>query len=76
MINTEKINREMGAKRLTNRRLAEIAGVSEPTVSHLRTGKWNGDLKTLKSMVNAMGLRVLDVIDPKLDVLDEEVVTS
>lgn len=73
MIDTEKINREMGANRLTNKVVAKIAGVSEPTVSHFRTGKWNGDLKTLKAMANAIGLRVIDVIDPKLDVLNEKV---
>lgn len=59
------INGAMGAKRLTNADVAEKAGVSTKTVSAVRNGDPNVGFMTLKKVVEAVGLTMTDVTEPK-----------
>ncbi len=62
MYRTDLINAVMGEKRLTNESLASAAKVSAPTISAIRNGKWDGKLSVLKSVAEALGLRLSDLI--------------
>ena len=54
----------MGARRLTNKALAEKAGVGVMTVSRIRNGKRTVRYMTLERVVEALGLTVADVSEP------------
>ena len=58
------INAAMGARRLTNERVAEKAGIGVATVSRVRNGDPNVGYMTLKKVVEAVGLTVAEVSTP------------
>lgn len=51
----------MGARRLTNPTVAEMAGVGSMTVSRIRNGDPNVGYMTLKRVVEALGLTMAEV---------------
>lgn len=58
MYEPEQINAAMGAKRLTNCKVAVLAGVSPKVVSAVRNGKENLTLPSLRAVAEAVGLEV------------------
>ena len=58
---TDLINAAMGARRLTNRAVAEKAGVGVMTVSKIRNGNPSVGYLTLKRVVEALGLTIAEV---------------
>jgi len=58
---TDLINAAMGARRLTNERVAEKAGVGVATVSRVRNGDPNVIYMTLKKVVEAIGLTISEI---------------
>ncbi|HJT30208.1 MAG TPA: helix-turn-helix transcriptional regulator [Pyrinomonadaceae bacterium] len=63
---TDLINAAMGAHRLTNKTVAEKAGVGVMTVSKIRNGDANVGYMTLKKVVEALGLTVAEVSEKNL----------
>ena len=61
---TDLINAAMGARRLTNKAVAERAGVGVMTVSKIRNGNANVGYMTLKKVVEAIGLTIAEVSNP------------
>jgi transcriptional regulator with XRE-family HTH domain len=61
---TDLINAAMGARRLTNKAVAEKAGVGVMTVSRIRNGKLTVGYMTLERVVEALGLTVAEVSAP------------
>jgi transcriptional regulator with XRE-family HTH domain len=61
---TDLINAAMGARRLTNRAVAEKAGVGVMTVSKIRNGDPRVGYMTLKKVVEAVGLTIAEVSRP------------
>jgi transcriptional regulator with XRE-family HTH domain len=59
------INAAMGARRLTNKAVAEKAGVGVMTVSKVRNGNPRVGYLTLKRVVEAVGLSIAEVSEPK-----------
>jgi len=59
------INAAMGAGRLSNRAVAEKAGVGPMTVSKIRNGNTQVGYITLKKVVEAIGLTMAEVAMPK-----------
>ena len=55
------INAAMGARRLTNERVAEVANIGVATVSRVRNGDPSVGYMTLKKVVEAVGLTVTEV---------------
>ena len=62
---TDLINAAMGAHRLTNKVVADRAGVGVMTVSKIRNGNPNVGYMTLKKVVEAIGLTVAEVSQPR-----------
>ena len=62
---TDLINGAMGAQRLTNEAVASLAGVGVKTVSAVRNGDPNVGFITLKKVVEAIGLTITEVTQPK-----------
>ena len=58
---TDLINAAMGARRLTNKAVAEKAGVGVMTVSKIRNGDSRVGYMTLKKVVEALGLTVAEI---------------
>ena len=58
---TDLINAAMGARRLTNKAVAEKAGVGVMTVSKIRNGDSRVGYMTLKKVVEALGLTIAEV---------------
>lgn len=63
---TDLINAAMGARRLTNKTVAEKAGVGVMTVSRIRNGDANVGYMMLKKVVEALGLSVAEVSEKKM----------
>ena len=63
---TDLINAAMGARRLTNKVVAEKAGVGVMTVSRIRNGDANVGYMMLKRVVEVLGLTVAEVSDPQI----------
>jgi transcriptional regulator with XRE-family HTH domain len=59
------INAAMGARRLTNKVVADRARVGVMTVSKIRNGNANVGYLTLKKVVEAVGLTMAEVAMPK-----------
>ena len=55
----------MGARRLTNKAVADRAGVGVMTVSKIRNGNPNVGYMTLKKVVEAIGLTIAEVSEPR-----------
>lgn len=64
---TDLINAAMGARRLTNKTVAEKAGVGVMTVSKIRNGDANVGYMTLKRVVEAIGLTIAEVSEKSLN---------
>lgn len=62
---TDLINAAMGAHRLTNKVVADRAGVGVMTVSKIRNGNPNVGYMTLKKVVEAIGLTIAEVSQPR-----------
>lgn len=62
---TDLINAAMGAHRLTNKVVADRAGVGVMTVSKIRNGNPNVGYMTLKKVVEAIGLSMAEVSQSK-----------
>jgi len=58
---TDLINAAMGARRLTNKAVAEKAGVGVMTVSKIRNGDASVGYMTLKKVVEALGLTIAEI---------------
>jgi transcriptional regulator with XRE-family HTH domain len=64
----EEAKQRRKAQRLTQERLAELAGVSTPTISHFESGKKDIQLSTINSILRVLGMldeRMLNFPDPK-----------
>ena len=61
---TDLINAALGARRLTNKTVAERAGVGVMTVSKIRNGDPSVGYMTLKKVVEALGLTIAEVSAP------------
>lgn len=61
------INAAMGARRLSNEKLAKKAGVGIMTVSKIRNGQPQVGYVTLKKVVDALGITMADIALPKSD---------
>jgi transcriptional regulator with XRE-family HTH domain len=61
------INGAMGTQRLTNEELAKKARVATKTVSAIRNGDPKVGLPTLKAVLDALGLTLHEVFEPKTD---------
>ena len=55
----------MGARRLTNKIVAEKAGVGVMTVSKIRNGDASVGYMTLKKVVEALGLSIADISEKR-----------
>jgi DNA-binding LacI/PurR family transcriptional regulator len=55
----------MGAHRLTNKIVADRAGVGVMTVSKIRNGNPHVGYMTLKKVVEAIGLTIAEVSQPR-----------
>lgn len=64
---TDLINAAMGARRLTNEKLAKLAGVSTMTVSRVRNGDTALGYMTLQKVVQALGLTIAEIFTPKTE---------
>jgi hypothetical protein len=64
---TDLINAAMGARRLTNKAVAEKAGVGVMTVSKIRNGDSRVGYMTLKKVVEALGLTIAEVSEKSLN---------
>lgn len=64
---TDLINAAMGARRLTNKTVAEKAGVGIMTVSKIRNGDVNVGYMTLKRVVEAIGLTIAEISEKSLN---------
>jgi transcriptional regulator with XRE-family HTH domain len=62
---TDLINGAMGTRRLTNKVVAEKAGVGVMTVSKIRNGNPRVGYLTLKKVVEAIGLTIAEVSEPR-----------
>jgi hypothetical protein len=65
MYNPDLINEVMGRKRLTNQRVAELAGVNTKVVSAARNGKETVMLPSLKKVADALGLNLVVKLEKK-----------
>jgi transcriptional regulator with XRE-family HTH domain len=65
MYRTDLINAAMGAQRLTNPKLAKLAGVGVGTVSSIRNGKETVSLPSLKKVADALELNLEVRLSPK-----------
>jgi transcriptional regulator with XRE-family HTH domain len=65
---TDLINAAMGAKRLTNEKVAEIASVNFKVVSAIRNGAPNVMLPSLIAVATALGLDMKDLFEPKEEI--------
>ena len=63
---TDLINAAMGARRLTNKTVAEKAGVGVMTVSRIRNGDPSVGYMTLKKVVETLGLTIAEVSDKRI----------
>ena len=63
---TDLINAAMGARRLTNKVVAEKAGVGVVTVSKIRNGDPNVGYMTLMKVVETLGLTMAEVAQKSL----------
>ena len=61
---TDLINGAMGAQRLTNQDVADRAGIGVNTVSAIRNGSPTVGLPTLKAVLDALGLTLVQVFEP------------
>lgn len=59
------INAAMGAKRLTNEKVAQLANVNFKVVSAIRNGAPNVNLTSLRAVADALGLDMKDLFEPK-----------
>ena len=50
------------AKNLTQQKVAEMAGVSLPTVLRLDNGKGDPKLSKVKAIANALGVKIDDIV--------------
>ena len=60
----------MGAHRLTNKVVADRAGVGVMTVSKIRNGNPSVGYMTLKKVVEVLGLSMAEVSEPKTVSID------
>lgn len=71
MYRTDLINGAMGANRLTNEKVAALAGVAPKVISAVRNGKENITLTSLKAVAGALNLEVEIRFNPKPEALEE-----
>jgi transcriptional regulator with XRE-family HTH domain len=71
MYRTDLINGAMGANRLTNEKVAAIAGVAPKVISAVRNGKVNITLHSLKAVAEAVGFEVEIRFNPKSEQIGE-----
>lgn len=71
MYQTNLINGAMGANRLTNKKVAAIAGVAPKVISAVRNGKENITLHSLKAVADAVGFEVEIRFNPKPRPIEE-----
>jgi transcriptional regulator with XRE-family HTH domain len=59
MYNPEPINEAMSSKRLSNEKVAALAGVNKKVVSAARNGKEGVMLPSLQKVAGALGLKLI-----------------
>jgi transcriptional regulator with XRE-family HTH domain len=62
---TDLINGAVGAQRLTNEDIAQLAKLNPKSVAAVRNGAPNIGLPTLKAVLDALGLTLREVFEPK-----------
>jgi transcriptional regulator with XRE-family HTH domain len=72
MYNTAPINEAMGRERLSNDRVAEMAGLDPATVSRIRNGNPNATLSSLKKVADALSLSLEIRFTAKAEQTQEE----
>jgi transcriptional regulator with XRE-family HTH domain len=55
------IRAQMAAKRLTNQNLAEITGLSAPTISYIKNGHKEVALRNLAKVAESLGITMRDL---------------
>jgi transcriptional regulator with XRE-family HTH domain len=65
MYNPALINEVMGRERLTNRKVAALAGVNTKVVSAARNGKESVTLPSLKKVADALDLNLVVKLEKK-----------
>jgi len=65
---TDLINAAMGAKRLTNEKVAELAKVNFKVVSAIRNGAPNVMLPSLIAVAAALDIDMKDLFEPKAEI--------
>lgn len=65
MYNPAPINEVMGRERLTNKKVAQLAGVNTKVVSNARNGKETVSLPSLKKVADALELNLEVRLTPK-----------
>ncbi|HEY0545274.1 MAG TPA: helix-turn-helix transcriptional regulator [Pyrinomonadaceae bacterium] len=68
MYKPDLINAMMGAKRLTNEKVAKAAHLATGTVSSIRNGNPNVNLPSLRAVADVLGLDVEITFTPKAEV--------
>ena len=72
MYNPDLINEVMGRKRLTNEKVAALAGVNTKVVSAARNGKDSVRLPSLKKVADALSLDLIVRLERKTAEADAE----
>lgn len=65
MYRNDLINEAMGRTRMTNEKLAKAVGVSAPTISAVRNGKWNGKHSLLGKIAEVLQISIEDLVREK-----------
>lgn len=65
MYNPDPINEVMGRERLSNERVAKLAGVNKKVVSAARNGKATVSLPSLQKVADALHLKLEVRLSPK-----------
>lgn len=65
-IDRVKLISEMARHRITAKRLAEISGVSRPTITNIRSGKSCSELVG-KALARALGVDIAEIIETETE---------
>ena len=60
----EQVRRYRVARRLSQRALGELAGVTSGFLSQLETGRANASVSTLRRLADALGVGLADLVEP------------
>lgn len=63
MTTGEKIRSARQEAKLTQKRVAELSGIAEPTIRKYESNRLNPKIGTLKKLANAIGCDVMELLD-------------